>query len=255
MPARMGFAAVLLVMSSSWVFGQPSGSSPTPRPDIQTILDQLTGARDRTVPRVGKGGDWDGTTVPIGELAPWDQRNEPATELTTATFVETFDSDRWRRECYAYQGLTHYDGTALNFTYGGEGDVLIYQFNHPAVRYGGSVAFDLLFGAPEALQLGIAKPLRPALPVDLVHSETRVVAFLPQAEPPIWLVFDGSPGNGAVIDNLEVAFYDPADATDSIAVRPELFGLVPPGQFDYDRQGRPFVRSQGAAAKVSDATP
>lgn len=222
---------------------QPAGRAGSASPDLQTLLDKITGRQEKTVRRLDapSAGDFALSGPILGGDAPWNRRVEVGT-VQEARLHETFDTAAWRLQCHAYQGVTHFDGEALNFTYGGEGRKVVYEFESPATQLGGSVRFDMLFSNADAISIGIAERGKEVFTVKPIQEDNRVIAFLPKTQSPAWVVLDGSVGRGAVIDNLDIQFGFARQADGTPALRPQDLGLPPVGQLEYDRDGRPLVR-------------
>ncbi|MBE7558489.1 hypothetical protein HS125_05940 [bacterium] len=120
-------------------------------------------------------------------------------------YRNNFDDERWRNECFAYQGMGHLDGKYLDFVYGGD-DVIVFCLTAPQVKNGGKLKITALIAAdPGDVEISTSADHRNYKRVaGISRLGTLEVDLPPSSGDEMYVMLDGRAGNGVVVDDLEI---------------------------------------------------
>lgn len=168
-------------------------------PKLQDLIERHSPGPGRVVMDVVQTG-----------TAEW---KEVGFKIGGTRYKNDFNDERWRNECFAYQGMGQLDGKHLDFVYGGD-DVIVFCFSAPEVRHGGRLRFTVLDGArPLSLEISVSdKNENYRRLASISRLGTLEVDLPPSPGNELYLMLDGRRGQGVVVDDLVVEFHATAPA-------------------------------------------
>ncbi len=154
---------------------------------------------------IGGGGQTSRVTADVKPASA--EFNEVGFKIGSQAYKNDFNDDRWRKECFAFQGMGQLDDKYLDFVYGGD-DVIVFCFTAPQVKNGGQLKITATLAAdPGDVEISTSSANQDYKKVAAISRLGTLEVDLPPCDgPELYLMLDGRRGNGVVVDDLAVTF-------------------------------------------------